>query len=274
MALLKRILRAFFARAEAVFDWSFGQSNNPFSNLGALGWYFFWIVAASGIYLYLFFDTGITDAYLSVEYITNDQWYAAGIMRSLHRYASDALVIVVFLHILREFSLDRLRGKRFFAWITGVPLLWFIYMCGITGYWLVWDSLAQYIAIAGVHAYLCAVVHAVPDVAAYTTSRARARESSPATRHWHRHHACRAVTRLSRNQPGPCESRCSAGQCQSRLVLPRRLPVARCCPRWVAVACAGCRLDRFIPDAMAATCQGSLDACCQPAKLQWLWTLL
>jgi len=148
MAFLKRILRILFARAEAVFDWSFGQRNNPFSNLGSLGWFFFWIVAASGIYLYLFFDTGITDAYASVEYITHDQWYAAGVMRSLHRYASDALVIVVFLHILREFSLDRLRGKRFFAWITGVPLLWFIYMCGITGYWLVWDTLAQYIAIA------------------------------------------------------------------------------------------------------------------------------
>ncbi|MDH3351812.1 MAG: hydrogenase iron-sulfur subunit, partial [Gammaproteobacteria bacterium] len=101
-----------------------------------------------GIYLYLFFDTGITDAYASVEYITNDQWYAAGVMRSLHRYASDALVVVVFLHILREFSLDRLRGKRFFAWLTGVPLLWFIYICGITGYWLVWDKLAQFIAVA------------------------------------------------------------------------------------------------------------------------------
>jgi quinol-cytochrome oxidoreductase complex cytochrome b subunit/coenzyme F420-reducing hydrogenase delta subunit len=148
MAFLKRTLRILFARAEAVFDWSFGQLNNPFSNLGSLGWFFFWIVAASGIYLYLFFDTGITDAYASVEYITNDQWYAAGVMRSLHRYASDALVIVVFLHILREFSLDRMRGKRFFAWITGVPLLWFIYICGITGYWLVWDKLAQYIAIA------------------------------------------------------------------------------------------------------------------------------
>jgi coenzyme F420-reducing hydrogenase delta subunit/NAD-dependent dihydropyrimidine dehydrogenase PreA subunit len=148
MALLKLILRTLFARAEALFDWSFGQRGNPLANLGALGWYFFWIVAASGIYLYLFFDTGIVDAYASVEYITHDQWYAAGVMRSLHRYASDALVIVVFLHILREFSLDRLRGKRFFAWITGVPLLWFIYMCGITGYWLVWDKLAQFIAIA------------------------------------------------------------------------------------------------------------------------------
>ncbi|MGI9260601.1 MAG: cytochrome b N-terminal domain-containing protein, partial [Woeseiaceae bacterium] len=148
MAFLKRIFRVLFARAEAVFDWSFGQRNSPLANLGSLGWYFFWIVAGTGIYLYVFFDTGINAAYASVEYITNDQWYAAGVMRSLHRYASDALVIVVFLHILREFSLDRLRGKRFFAWLTGVPALWFIYVCGITGYWLVWDKLAQYVAIS------------------------------------------------------------------------------------------------------------------------------
>ena len=83
-----------------------------------------------------------------MEYITHDQWYLAGVMRSLHRYASDALVVVVVLHLLREYSLDRLRGKRFFAWITGVPSLFFIYVCGIGGYWLVWDRLAQYIAIA------------------------------------------------------------------------------------------------------------------------------
>ncbi|NIA27138.1 MAG: hypothetical protein GWP02_03705 [Desulfobulbaceae bacterium] len=126
MAFLKRFVRLLYARGETVFDWSFGQRNSPLANLGALGWYFFWIVAGTGIYLYLFFDTGITDAYTSVEYITHDQWYAAGVMRSLHRYASDALVIVVFLHILREFSLDRLRGRRFFAWLTGVPLIWFI----------------------------------------------------------------------------------------------------------------------------------------------------
>ena len=148
MALLKRSLRILFVRAETVFGWAFGQRNNPLTNLGSLGWFFFWIVAASGIYLYIFFDTGITDAYASVEYITHQQKYAGGIMRSLHRYASDALVVVVFLHILREFSLDRLRGRRFFAWLTGVPTLWFIYVCGITGYWLVWDKLAQLIAIA------------------------------------------------------------------------------------------------------------------------------
>jgi ferredoxin/coenzyme F420-reducing hydrogenase delta subunit len=145
---LKRGLRFLFDRSERLFDAAFGQRLNPLNWLGALGWYFYWIVAGTGIYLYIFFDTGITNAYASVEYITNDQWYLAGVMRSLHRYASDALVVIVFLHLMREFSLDRLRGKRFFAWLTGVPALFFIYICGITGYWLVWDALAQYIAIA------------------------------------------------------------------------------------------------------------------------------
>ena len=148
MDLIKRLLVRGFSRSEAIFEYAFGQRNNPFVLLGALGWYFYWIVAATGIYLYIFFDTGITDAYASVEYMTNDQWYAAGVMRSLHRYASDALVIVVVLHIFREFAFDRLRGRRFFAWLTGVPLLGFIYLCGISGYWLVWDQLAQYIALA------------------------------------------------------------------------------------------------------------------------------
>lgn len=148
MALIKGALRHLYAKIEYFFEYAFGQRNNPFMWLGALGWYFYWITAATGIYLYIFFDTGVVDAYASVEYITNDQWYAAGIMRSLHRYASDALVIVVVLHIFREFATDRLRGKHFFAWLTGVPLLGFIYLCGISGYWLVWDQLAQYIAIA------------------------------------------------------------------------------------------------------------------------------
>jgi len=116
--------------------------------LGALGWFFYWIVIVSGIYLYIFFDTGITHAYQSVEYLTLGQWYAGGIMRSLHRYASDALVVVVFLHLLREFVMDRFRGPRWFAWVSGMVLLWLLYASGISGYWVVWDKLAQYIAIA------------------------------------------------------------------------------------------------------------------------------
>lgn len=140
-------LRFAFEGVEDWFDAAFRPAWNPFYQLGALGWFFYWIVVATGVYLYIFFDTGITRAYQSVEVLTYQQWYAGGVMRSLHRYASDAMVIVVLVHLLREFAQDRYRGKRWFAWFTGVPLVWFLYACGISGYWLVWDRLAQYIAV-------------------------------------------------------------------------------------------------------------------------------
>jgi len=148
MSTVRRCLRALFERVEDQYDRIFTPAWNPFYQLGTLGWFFYWIVAVSGIYLFIFFDTGVSQAYESVEYITNVQWYAGGVMRSLHRYASDALVIVVLLHLAREYAMDRMRGRRWFAWLTGVPLLWFIYACGITGYWLVWDILAQYVALS------------------------------------------------------------------------------------------------------------------------------
>lgn len=69
-------------------------------------------------------------------------------MRSLHRYASDALVLVMALHLLREFVLGRYRGARWFTWVTGVLLIWLIFAAGINGYWMVWDKLAQYSVVA------------------------------------------------------------------------------------------------------------------------------
>ncbi len=144
----RRLVRTAFERVENGFDRAFGPDWNPLHQLGALGWFFYWITIVSGIYLYIFFDTGINQAYQSLEYLTHVQWYAGGVMRSLHRYASDALIIVMMLHLLREYVMDRYRGARWFTWFTGVPLLWLVFACGISGYWMVWDILAQYIAIA------------------------------------------------------------------------------------------------------------------------------
>ena len=85
--------------AEGMLGRIFQPRWNPLLNLGALGFFFYWIITASGIYVYIFFDTGVTEAYASIEYMTYDQWYLAGAMRSLHRYASDGLVIVMFAHL-------------------------------------------------------------------------------------------------------------------------------------------------------------------------------
>lgn len=133
---------------EGLFSRVFGAEANPFHYLGALTIFFFWIVLVTGIYLFVFFKTSVYGAYESVEYLTHTQWYLGGVMRSLHRYASDAAVITMMIHLLREFVNDRYRGFRWYSWFTGMPLIWFVFLLGITGYWLVWDELAQYVAIA------------------------------------------------------------------------------------------------------------------------------
>ncbi len=147
IALIRAILRRGFETIERPFDRLFGPALNPLAQLGALGFFFFWIVAVSGIYLFIFFDTGIERAYQSVEHLTVDYWFHAGVMRSFHRYASDLMVVMVVTHLLREFAYDHYRGVRWFSWLTGLPIIWLLYASGITGYWLVWDKLAHFVAI-------------------------------------------------------------------------------------------------------------------------------
>jgi ferredoxin/coenzyme F420-reducing hydrogenase delta subunit len=144
---LQKAGRWLFDPLRRVLDRGFGQQLNPLNFLGALSIYFFWIVTISGIWLFIFFKTSVVGAYESVEYLTHEQWYLGGVMRSLHRYASDAAIITLALHILKEFLYDRHRGNRWFSWVTGVPLLWLVIPLGITGYWLVWDQLGWYVAL-------------------------------------------------------------------------------------------------------------------------------
>ena len=138
--------RAYLA-LESWFNLSFGSEWNPLYHLGTLSFFLFWVILITGIYLFIPFHGSIDGAWASVEYMTRDQWYAAGVMRSLHRYASDAVLVTVLLHMFREFASGRYRGFRWFSWVTGVPTLWLLIILGITGYWLVWDQIAQYVAI-------------------------------------------------------------------------------------------------------------------------------
>ena len=139
---------ALLQRIESFFDAFFGPASNPWRHLGALGFHFLWIALATGIYLFAVLDTGIEEIHTSIEYYTHEQWWLGGIMRSLHRYAADGLVIVMLLHLLRELLYGRFNGFRWFSWVTGVPVIWLVYASGIGGYWLVWDQLGLFSAVA------------------------------------------------------------------------------------------------------------------------------
>ena len=59
------------------------------------------------------------EAYSSVIALTTKQWWLGGIMRSVHRYASDAMVLTMMLHMLRYFAFNLYHGFRWFG-VTGV----------------------------------------------------------------------------------------------------------------------------------------------------------
>lgn len=130
---------------DRLFDRAFGAGASPLRHLGTLGFLLFWVLAASGIYLYIRFEPSVAGAYDSIGGL--ERWFG-GALRSVHRYAADAFVVVTLLHLVREAAAGRFRGFRAFSWISGVPLLWLLYASGIVGYWLVWDARAQFSALA------------------------------------------------------------------------------------------------------------------------------
>ncbi|GMU44798.1 MAG: cytochrome b N-terminal domain-containing protein [Xanthomonadales bacterium] len=144
---LQRALRAAFLRIEGAFNHAFGERLNPWYHLGSLGWWLYWIVAVSGLYLYAFFDTSVAGAHASAQGLT-DSWIG-GPLRSLHRYAADGLLVVLVVHAWRHYAHDRLRGFRAYSWWTGVILFGLAYAAGVNGYMLPWDRLAQFVTVAG-----------------------------------------------------------------------------------------------------------------------------
>jgi len=134
--------------AEQALDRVGGAAANPLRHLGAIAMLAFWLVTASGVILYIFFETSVGDAYASVERMAHWPLASGALLRGLHRYGTDVLVLATGLHLLREWLHAHERGFRRFSWLTGTGLIAFVFVAGIGGFWLPWDRLAQYSATA------------------------------------------------------------------------------------------------------------------------------
>lgn len=133
---------------ERYFDMAFGSALNPLRHLGTIGFLALWLLAASGIVLYALFDTSVSGAWLSVESLARLPLGLGRLLRGLHHYAADLLMLAVFLHVLREWLQGHANGARRFHWLTGVPSLVFCFISAIGGFWLAWDQLGQYSALS------------------------------------------------------------------------------------------------------------------------------
>src|SRR5574339_159878 len=145
---MQGLLQWCFFRVEGVFNLAFGEKLNPLYYIGPISYYLMCLIVASGFYLYAFFETSVTGASASVEALTHGQPWAGGVLRSIHRYASDGVVLTMLLHMARHWAFDRYRGFRWFSWVSGLVLLWLVYVAGINGYMLPWDRLAKFTVVA------------------------------------------------------------------------------------------------------------------------------
>jgi quinol-cytochrome oxidoreductase complex cytochrome b subunit len=121
---------------------------NPMYYHGALPQFYLWVLYLSGLLLFAYYIPTIDNAYdskrlvnawTSVQYITETLPFGA-IVRGMHRYAGDAMVITILIHAVRVWFTDRYRQYRWVQWLTGVALLLFVLFIGQTGYYLVWDD--------------------------------------------------------------------------------------------------------------------------------------
>jgi len=114
---------------------------NPVYYLGAITVFLLIIDVISGIYLFLFYNVDPKHAYDSVEAISES--FLGSLMRGVHRYSSDGLILFAILHMLHMIFTDRFRMFRWVAWVSGVGTLLLFIVIGLSGYLLVWDERAQ-----------------------------------------------------------------------------------------------------------------------------------
>ena len=66
------------------------------------------------------------------------------LIRNIHHWSGNALLMVVFLHFLRIFFTGAFHPPRQFNWIIGLGMLFAVLASNITGYLLPWDQLAYW----------------------------------------------------------------------------------------------------------------------------------
>ena len=136
------LLRSLDAAATRLYGWRY----NPLHQSGPVAFALLLVLIATGVYLLIFYRVGAPWA--SVDRLNDDPLLGRWI-RSLHRYASDAMIAAIAVHAFRMLAHARSWGPRTLAWISGVVLLLFVFVSGWTGFVMVWDTFGAQLAIAG-----------------------------------------------------------------------------------------------------------------------------
>ncbi|MBI5628358.1 MAG: hydrogenase iron-sulfur subunit, partial [Candidatus Rokubacteria bacterium] len=118
---------------------------NPLLHTGAVANTLLLVAVASGVLLLLWYVPSLHQAWLSLDALKESVF--GQLMRSVHRYSSDACVLFILLHAVRALAEEKFSGARWLAWVTGVAAVGLTWLVGWLGYWLVWDTRARQVAL-------------------------------------------------------------------------------------------------------------------------------
>ena len=101
------------------------------------------ILSSTGILLMFRYDASVERAYTSIQYLETQVMFGS-MLRAMHHWAGNLLIITVFLHMLRVFFTGSYKKGRATNWIVGILLLLTVISFNFTGYLLPWDQLAYW----------------------------------------------------------------------------------------------------------------------------------
>jgi len=94
------------------------------------------------------YDASVERAYISIQELEATVVFGS-LIRGVHHWSANFLVITSFLHLLRVFFTGGYKKGRAANWFVGIALLLIVLAFNFTGYLLPWDQLAYWASTVG-----------------------------------------------------------------------------------------------------------------------------
>jgi quinol-cytochrome oxidoreductase complex cytochrome b subunit len=116
--------------------------------LGGLSGLLMTILGLTGMVLLNNYTPATPQAYLDILEINSNVWFGE-LIRNLHHWSANLLIVVAVLHLIRVFVTGSYRPPRELNWLIGVVMLLLVLGANFTGYLLPWDQLAYWAITVG-----------------------------------------------------------------------------------------------------------------------------
>jgi len=101
------------------------------------------LLMGTGVLLKFVYEPFPGKAYESILHLQRDVTFGQ-LIRNIHHWSGNTLLIVAFLHFLRVFFTGAFHPPRQFNWIIGLGLFFTVLLSNFTGYLMPWDQLAYW----------------------------------------------------------------------------------------------------------------------------------